>query len=60
MGQCDPTQSHPKVNNKEGETESSGDSSLSNMRGIKRVGFCVKEGHPRDQQPPALIIPNID
>lgn len=45
---------------KKGETESSGDSSLSNMRGIKRVGFCVKEGHPRDQQHPALTIPNID
>lgn len=36
---------------KKGEMESSG-GSQSNTRGIKRVGFCVKEGHPRDQQPP--------
>lgn len=31
---------------KKGEMESSGDSSLSNMCGIKRVGFCVKERRP--------------
>lgn len=31
---------------KKGEMESSGDSSLSNMHGIKRVGFCVKERRP--------------
>lgn len=41
-----------KLTLKKGETESSGGGSQSNTRGIKRVGFCVKEGHPRDQQPP--------
>lgn len=35
-----------KLTLKKGEMESSGGGSQSNTRRIKRVGFCVKEGHP--------------
>lgn len=40
-----PTQ---RSNLKKGEMESAG----GGYQGIKRVDFCVKKGHPWDQQPP--------
>lgn len=37
-----------RSNLKKGERESAG----GGYQGIKRVDFCVKQGHPQDQQPP--------
>lgn len=37
-----------RSNLKKGKIESAG----GGYQGIKRVNFCVKEGHPWDQQPP--------